>query len=187
MNKWLYLTLLVTGTMFGQSGDCSKPFEVALREGQHLEMELRAGEIKIGGTDRSVLRVTCEAGEKAREVRIQLSGSKLRVEGGPSRDVHYRIEVPRQTSLTVRATAGDVSITGITGDKDIGLRAGRLMIEAGKPGLYRHVHVSVTTGDLDARPFGAQKSGLFRSFSKDDREGKYDFRASVTAGELEIR
>lgn len=187
MNKWLCLTLLVPGTIFGQSGNCSEPFEAALAAGQNLEMDLRAGEIRIEGTDRPFLRVTCEVGPQAGSVRIVLAGAKLRVERGPSHDVHYRIEIPKQTNLTVRVTAGDVSITGITGDKDIGLRAGTLMIEAGRPELYRRVRASVTTGDLNASAFGAQKGGLFRSFKKDDGPGKYDFRASVTAGELVIR
>ena len=187
MNKWLCLTLLVPGTMFGQSGDCSKPFEAALAAGQSMEMELRSGEVRIEGTDRPFLRVTCEVRDQAKDVRIVLAGMKLRVERGPSNNVHYRIEIPKQTNLTVRVTAGDVAITGITGDKDIGLRAGTLLIEAGRPELYRRVHASVTTGDLNARAFGAQKGGLFRSFTKNDGPGKYDFRASVTAGELVIR
>ena len=87
----------------------------------------------------------------------------------------------------MRTTAGDREITGTTGDKDIRLRAGHLMIKGGRPALYHRVHASVATGDLNALLFGAHKSGIMRSFRQQHPEGRYDLPASVTAGELEIR
>ena len=188
MTGWIIATALaIPVAPSAQSGDCGKPFETALRGGGAIDMDLRAGEIRIQGTDKDVLRVTCEVGDKSERIQIAFFAGKLRIERGPSRDVHIHIEVPANMDLKLRATAGDVTVAGVTGSKDIGLRAGRLSIEAGKAGLYRHVHASVTTGDLKAPLFGAHKSGIMRTFSTEDPEGKYDLRASVTTGELEIK
>jgi len=43
----------------------------------------------------------------------------------------------------------------------------------------------VRFGDLDARPFGVSKGGIFRSFNwKGD--GRYTVKASLFAGDLKI-
>lgn len=187
MTKIWLATLAIPAALLAQSGDCSRPFEAALTAGQRIDMDLRAGDIEVEGRPGAGLRVTCEARRDPGRVKIDFRAGRLTVDHGPSNDVHYRIEIPAETHVKMRITAGEVRVLGLVGDKDVRLGAGRLLIEAGKPEEYRRAHGSVTTGDLDARAFGEQKSGLFRSFDKSNPKGRFDFHASVRAGELEIR
>jgi hypothetical protein len=83
-------------------------------------------------------------------------------------------------------SAGQLELTDITGDKDLELHAGELIVGVGNPADYSHVEASVTTGDINAAPFGEDHGGLFRSFQKSGN-GKYKLHAHVGAGDLTLR
>jgi len=82
--------------------------------------------------------------------------------------------------------AGDLEVDGLTGDKDVEIHAGDMILGVGKADDYGHVDASVNAGDLDAQPFGVSKGGLFRSFDKHGG-GKYRLHAHVGAGDLVLR
>jgi Putative adhesin len=168
---------------------CDKPFEAAYRSGGLLKLELRSGDIDIAGVDSESVRVTCETEDKddARDIEIRFSKGELRVHGGPRDKVRIRVEVPRRSHLHVRCTAGDVDIDRVTGDKDVHLRAGDLTIHVGDPADYAQVDASVTAGDLKATAFGVHKGGLWRSFHQSRKEGSYNLRARLWAGDLKLR
>jgi hypothetical protein len=92
----------------------------------------------------------------------------------------------RMTNLRIRASAGDLNLSGVTGNKDVGLRAGDLTIAVGRAEDYRHVEASVMAGDLRASAFGVSKDGLFRSFSQDNPAGRYRLHAELLAGDLTL-
>jgi hypothetical protein len=81
---------------------------------------------------------------------------------------------------------GQLEITDITGDKDVQLHAGELILGVGNPADYSRVDASVNSGGLEAPPFGEDHGGLFRSFQKTGN-GKYKLRAHVGAGDLTMR
>jgi hypothetical protein len=117
-------------------------------------------------------------------------GSKsgtLRIRGGPNNHIRFRIDVPKNTNLYVRSPAGDLSLSGVVGDKDVEIHAGDLTISVGDATDYRHADASVYAGDLSAGAFGVSKDGLFRSFDKDNPGGKYRLHAHVGAGDLVLR
>ena len=149
--------------------------------------------IEVTGSDSPLVRVTCELkrDEAAKDIAIRFTADgrsgNLRVRGGPTSDVRIRIEVPRSSNLFVRAPAGDVTVSGITGDKDIEIHAGDLTISVGNPADYKHADGSVWAGDLTAAAFGVTKDGLFRSFDKDNASGKYRLHAHVGAGDLVLK
>lgn len=101
--------------------------------------------------------------------------------------MNYRIEVPEKTGVVIRATAGDLRVKGLIGDKDIELRAGNLTIDVGDPGSYKVAEGNVLAGNISARPFGSQKDGLFRRFRKENRGGQYRLRAELLAGDLTLK
>jgi hypothetical protein len=169
-------------------GNCAAPFEAPAPSEREIRMNLRSGDVTIVGTDANVIRVTCDVRRGAPEaVKITFAANRLTVRGGTHNDTHYRIEVPRKTNLVVRGAAGDLRLSGVTGDKDVELNAGDLIIDVGDPASYRHVEASVLAGDLVASAFGVTKDGLFRSFDNDYPTGRYRLRAKLLAGDLLLR
>lgn len=168
------------------------PFQVEYPAGSQLSLHLRSGDIRvIGSNDNKVsVRVDAEDMEKAREVKVVFerfdSSAELRVSGGPRDNLQITVEVPKATGLFVRMPAGQLEISDVTGDKDVQLHFGELIVHVGSPADYSHVDASVTTGGLEAAPFHEDHGGLFRSFHKSGN-GKYRLHAHVGAGDLNLR
>lgn len=168
------------------------PFQVEYPSGSQLSLHLRSGDVRVvGGSEKKVsVRVDAKDLEKAREVRVTFDRSEhsaeLHVSGGPRNDIQITVEVPKDTGLYVRMPAGQLEISDVTGDKDVQLHAGELVVHVGDPADYSHVDASVTTGGLEAPPFHEDHGGLFRSFHKDGN-GKYKLHAHVGAGDLTLR
>ena len=168
------------------------PFQVEYPSGGQLTVYLRSGDVRVvGASDNKVsVRVDAKDLEKAREVRVTFDRSdhsaELHVSGGPRNDIQITVEVPKDTGLYVRMPAGELEISDVTGDKDVQLHAGELIVHVGNPTDYSHVDASVTTGGLEAPPFHEDHGGFFRSFHKDGN-GKYKLHAHVGAGDLTLR
>ena len=168
------------------------PFQLEYPSGGQLTLYLRSGDIRVvGGNDNKVsVRVDARDVEKAREVKVLFerfdSSAQLRVSRGPRDNIQITVEVPRATGLFVRMPFGQLEISDVTGDKDVQLHAGELIVHVGNPADYSHVDASVTSGDIEAHPFNEDHGGLFRSFHKDGN-GKYKLHAHVGAGDLTLR
>jgi len=169
------------------AGNCAVPFTTSFEAGRHLTMRLRAGDYEIVGVDSPGIRLKCTTENEPADVKISLAAGDLRVYGGSGHSVRIRIEIPRTTDLVIRLTAGDMSLTGITGDKDVEVRAGDLTISVDHPDEYRVAEGSVIAGDLRAGAFGINRDGLFRHFRKDNPKGRYRLHAELLAGDLTLR
>jgi hypothetical protein len=181
---------LIVGALFafglyGQTttGTCANPFRASLTSGREIAMNLRAGHINVVGTDAAAVRVTCD--QALGDVKISFAADHLTVRGGPDREIHFRIEIPQSMNLRLRCTAGDLTVSGITGDKDVNLNAGNLTIVVGDAKSYRHAEGSVLAGNISV--FGVENDGLFRSFKKDNPAGRYRLRAELLAGNLTLK
>jgi hypothetical protein len=168
------------------------PLEADFPPGGLLKMRIRSAEIHIVGSDEKKIAVHVGGKKgsdsddvKAHFERVGDSG-ELRVTGGPSNEVIITVQVPRSSSLKVHIFAGAVEIKDIQGDKDIELGAGDLTIGVGNAADYSHVDASVTSGAIEAAPFGESRGGLFRSFEKTG-SGKYKLVAHVGAGDLTLK
>jgi hypothetical protein len=168
------------------------PFQVDYPSGSQLTLHLRSGDFRVVGKGDGKVSVRVEASDmdKAREVKVTFERfehtGELRVYDGPKNDIQIIIEVPKNTGLFVRMPAGQLEISDVTGDKDVQLHAGELILHVGDPADYSHVDASVTTGGLEAPPFHEDHGGLFRSFTKSGN-GKYKLHAHVGAGDLTLR
>jgi hypothetical protein len=168
------------------------PFQVDYPSGRKLSLYLRSGDIHVVGKEGGKISVRVEANDldKAREVKVRFerfeSSGNLMISGGPRNNVKITVEVPRSTGLYVRMPAGQLEIQDITGDKDVQLHFGELIVHVGDPGDYSHVDASVNSGGLEAPPFGEDHGGLFRSFEKSGN-GKYRLHVHVGAGDLTLR
>jgi hypothetical protein len=156
-----------------------------------LDLRIRPAEIHIIGSDedRIVVRVGGRQGRDSKDVeaRFEKHGKSgvLEITGGPRNDMSITVQVPKETNLVVRVFAGDVEVRDIVGDKDIELNFGALRIDVGDAAGYSMVKASVSSGEIDAKPFGESRGGLFRSLEKSGN-GKYKLRASVGAGRLTL-
>jgi hypothetical protein len=167
------------------------PFTEEFPSGGQIDLHIRSAKILIIGSDenRIGVHVGGEQGSNSTDMKARFGRSsnscELRITGGPRNDLTITVQVPKKSNLVVRIFAGDVEVQGITGHKDIELHAGDLTIGVGDPTDYAHVQASVTTGEIDAKPFGESHGGLFRSFEKSGN-GKYKLMAHVGAGDLTL-
>jgi hypothetical protein len=173
------------------TGACAQTFAADVEPGAGLTMHLRSGEIRVMGTDESRVVVTCGFRDDDPALahitwRQRAGGPELDVHGGPDNNFHVTVQVPRKSNLFLRVPAGEVKINGVVGHKDVELHAGELDIEVENPASYAHVDASVWTGEIDAAAFGVNKGGFFRSWSNENRDGKYRLHAHVGAGELRL-
>jgi hypothetical protein len=158
-----------------------------------LRIHVRSGDIDVVGADSQQVRVSCTVKKQEREKDIHIAfksvgnSGDLQIRGGPNSNVQFRIEVPQNSHLFVRSPAGDLTVSGVIGNKDIEIHAGDLTIAVGNAADYQHAEGSVKAGDLNAPAFGVNKGGLFRSFEKDNAAGKYRLHAHVGAGDLTLK
>jgi len=168
------------------------PFQVDYPSGNQLSIRVRSGDVRVVGSaeNKVIVKVDAKDPDKAREVTVRFerldNSAELKISGGPKNDLRITVEVPKSTGLFVRMPAGQLEISDVTGDKDVQLHAGELIVGVGNPADYSHVDASVTTGGLEAPPFGESHGGLFRSFQKSGN-GKYKLHAHVGAGDLTLR
>ncbi|HKB10881.1 MAG TPA: hypothetical protein VKD69_09505 [Vicinamibacterales bacterium] len=167
------------------SGSLERPFKA---DGS-VRMDLVAGDYHItgGSQDRvrldwsvhdseALARVEARADVRDREVSIVTNGPT-------SKGLTFTIQVPSRSDLHVRLSAGDLTIEGVRGNKDVELRAGDLRIDVGSATDYRKVDASLWAGDLKASAFQIYKEGLFRSFDWTGT-GPYRLHAHLMAGDL---
>ena len=110
---------------------------------------------------------------------------RIATDGPKNQNLKFVIQVPKQSDLYVRLTAGDLRIAGIRGNKDVELRAGDLDIDVGSADDYKKVDASLWAGDLKASAFNIVKEGLFRSFEWTGK-GTYRLHAHLMAGDMRL-
>jgi len=169
------------------------PFDVDFAAGQKIRLDFRSGDFRIVGHDTNKISVRASGhnAEKAREMTVTFktfgNRADLRVTSGAIKDgPEITVEVPKISDLYVRMPFGDLTLEGVSGDKDVELHAGDLTISVGDAADYARVDASVGAGDLQASPFGESRDGLFRSFQKTGT-GRYKLHAHLGAGDLTLR
>jgi hypothetical protein len=185
------LLLAGVGAAVVSAAEPARIVDRAFAAGGQVTMELAAGRYVIEGAPDPRIHLTWETREPrdAAKVwtRVETSGTAARIEtDGPSNGFEVTIQVPFKSDLTIRLSAGDLTIAQIQGNKDVSAWAGDMKIEVPRANDYKWVDVSVTAGEFQAGPFGAAKSGLFRSFTWTG-PGAYDMRVRLTAGHLVLR
>lgn len=170
----------------GSSNDIHRAFV----SGGRINMNLSAGEYRIeaGSSDRIVVHWTTQRPEdqSRAHVRVDVQGRQATiVTDGPRNGFDVTIQVPARSDLYVRLSAGELSIAGIEGSKDVQAHAGELNIDIGRRDDYRSVDASVWVGEIDAKPFGVNKGGIWRSFDWQGK-GRYTLLARLKAGEVSL-
>jgi hypothetical protein len=170
----------------------ANPTSMSFAAGGTIHMQLHEGTMEVVGVpdDRITVSWHSKSSKDEREVSVKLrrSGAKdamLEVDG-PGERVHYRIEVPRRSNVSIEMNAGELEVSGILGNLDAELLAGEMDLRVASPKQYRSVRASVTAGQIIARPWQIDLQGLWRSF-KATGDGDYELRAELLAGQIKIR
>ncbi len=161
-----------------------KPFSAA----GTIEMQLDGGNyiIRAGHDERIRVSFAGNAGNAAAELTTSGLRANLAIRDTPHSDFRATVEVPARVDLAVRLTGGNLEIAAITGNKDIDSKAGNVEISIPNTNDYGTVDASVKVGDLTAGPFSDSGSGLSPHL-KWSGPGKYTLRASLGAGNLQLR
>lgn len=185
----MFLAVLSVAPITLAAQTTGSPAEKDFVSGGRIKMTLESGDYKILASSDNRIHVRWnEASARGVQVKLTTNGNSadVRVENTPDNNFHATIEVPALADLRIRLTAGDMSVTGIKGDKDIEIRAGDLNISVGSASDWGDVDASVTAGDINASPFQASKGGLFRSFHWKG-PGKYRLHVHLMAGDVNLR
>lgn len=167
----------------------SNTLERPLAAGSTLRLKLSAGGYRIrAGVAQDKIKVTwhTERSRKASRVLVSLEGQgkeSLLTAKGPRDNFEVEIEVPGRLDLDVDMSVGDLSISGVEGNKHIDLNIGNIKIDIGKAENYQRARAALKIGDIDARPFQAHHEGFFRSF---DWRGTGPYRLDIRLGIGEI-
>jgi hypothetical protein len=157
-------------TMSLSSGD----YTVRAGAGDRVRVRWRADDADHE-KDMKKITVTTDVFERVLTIRTK----------GPTRHARFTIEIPARSDVHLRVRAGDVRIEGIEGNKDVRMTAGDLHIDV-QPDLLRHVHASVTFGDLKASRLGIEKDGIKNSLDWFGG-GQYTLDARLFAGDVTLR
>jgi hypothetical protein len=165
--------------------------ERAFAPGGQIQMDLSAGGYVIEGTPDPLIRLAWKTGDPddARKVhvRVEVTDSKaVIVTDGPSNRFHVTVKVPSRSDLLVDLSAGDLTLRGVEGHKDLSAWAGNVTIDIGRAADYRSAQASVTAGEIDGPPFWPTTGGLLRSRDWVG-SGHYDLRVRLAAGDINFR
>ena len=173
------------------SGWAQGPVEQPFVSGGLVRIDLASANylIQAGRDDRILVRWEAPRPEDAARVKatIEPRGSEATIAiKGPDEDFNVVIELPAQTNVVVKLSAGDLRIRQLTGDKNVEAWAGSIDIEVGRREDYGSVKVSVRAGDIIASAFEKSQGGLFRSFTWNG-PGRHTLDVRLTAGNVRLR
>jgi len=187
------IPFLISTWSFAQaSGSCASPVTVPAQSGVSLSIRSLSSELDIVGGDQDSIRISCslsDGGEpEGIHIRAERTGNQARIliSGARTNNLHIRIEVPRKTGFRLRIPAGQVKVDGVSGDKDIDLHAGEVIVSNVDAVQYHSVHASVGIGEVRAAAFGADKGGFFRSFDKVTAGGAFSLRVHIMTGSVQL-
>ncbi len=164
--------------------------EAAFHQDGAVKLDLSSGDwtVRAGATDKIVVTLNgTSSGVRNTKVKIDVSGNSatVTVRNTPDGSFSGEIELPKRSDLGVRLTAGDLTIKGLQGSKDISDLAGDVDIEVDNAADYGHVDLSVLAGDITAQPFEKSTGGLFRHLQHSG-SGPYTLHAHIDAGDLRV-
>jgi hypothetical protein len=162
----------------------NKPFAA----GGGIELQLDGGDYVIRASPDEHIRVSFagNTGNAVADLTTSGTHATLAIKDTPHSNFRATVEVPATADVSVHLSGGNLEIGPIAGNKDIDSKAGNVTISIPNSKDYGTVDATVKVGNLDAGPFGTSDSGLSPHL-KWSGSGKYTLRASLGAGNLELK
>jgi DUF4097 and DUF4098 domain-containing protein YvlB len=156
-----------------------------------VRITMNAGELDIApSADKQLhVRYSTKADYDVNRVHVKFNAgttSTLDIDAPSNSNTHVELQVPSPADLDIDLSFGDLEIRGMRGNKSVEMHAGNIEIEVGDARDYGPVDASVKAGNIDADPFGGEKSGLFRHF-RYTGPGTYKLHAHTGAGNIEFQ
>ena len=191
-------TKVVVAVAAGMLASCSfstapdRPLEVKTEKpfasGGKIEMQLEGGNYEIRPATGDQIRVSFKGNYEGATSDVAINGTQatVSVKNTPHSNFNAILEVPKTVDVKIHLAAGNLEMAALTGNKDIDSGAGNMEISVGNPQEYGSVDASNKAGNLEASPFGKSDSGLMKHITWAGT-GKYTLRASLGAGNLELK
>lgn len=199
---WLTIAFLISCGFANAASNASRTESATLCDGSSYQtdlnriatvrLHLRDGDFRIVGSDSDEIMIHTEGKNRALAKKMQLqlkrTGDSLDVNflHVPKNEFQVTIAVPKETNLYARMRGGDLSVAGVSGDKDLELTGGDMSIQVPDPADYGPVDLKVRFGDVGGSPFGDPK-GWIGNALKANGNGKFRLHAHVFAGDLMLK
>jgi hypothetical protein len=174
-------------------GGVKGPVEYDFPQGGTVTLDLTAGDYEIRGMPDNKIRIRYSYARYLNDTasinaKINGSDANISISGPGNSGFHVVIQVPQKSHLKTDLTAGKLVVNGVEGNKDLDANAGSLTIEVADPHQYRDVSLSLLSGKIEARPWHADRGGLFRHFAYHNAAsgGSYHINANLLAGKLSV-
>lgn len=186
------LALAITSVPPGLAATHTQSIEVSL--GASLVCKFRGGDLRIRrGTDTQhiIVRYTPDPKKPGEENKVQVRSSvhssevQIEVKAPDSLSVDAEVEVPSPIALEVHMTAGDLSVKGVDGNKNLHLFAGDLKVDVGSLQDLGDAEVSVGIGDVSVPPVGKTHGWLGHTW-KYRGSGPYRLYAHTSVGDTSL-
>ena len=170
----------------------AQDFQADLASGANLRLHLHDGDFRIvgGESDKISIHVDGKNISQAKNITIELKrsldGVDLTLSHVPKNELQVVITIPKSTNLQAHMRGGDLTVEGVSGDKDLQLTGGDLILDIGSPEEYAQVDLSVRFGEVSGGQFGDPKGWVGNSIRREG-PGKYKLHAHVMAGDLVLK
>ena len=169
----------------------------------NLRIQWKVGDLRIlKGTDpnnihiRYTVRTSRESDLQNAKVEFGTHESILTITADSSyrheTSIDADIEIPDPMTLDVHLKVGDVNVEGIHGDKTLDVSVGDIRVEMGSEPEYRTVRAKTGIGDVSWSRNGQQtdrlrENGWLGKKLSYDSNGKFELRAQVSVGDIQLR
>ena len=186
-------SLALSAVASGQTGADQQTIERSFSEGGIVTLNLSSGDytVRAGANDRVRVQWRADDAEHEKDMKkiTVVSDVFERVltirTKGPTKPRPLHDRDSGSLGCPLAGACRRHAIEGIEGNKDVRMTAGDLYIDV-QPDSLRHVHASVSIGDLNARSLGIEKDG-FRNSLDWFGDGRYTLDARLFAGDVVLR
>jgi hypothetical protein len=181
-----------------------KPFVVSKSFPTHgaLMMEVNLGEVRIVRSDDSkTLRLTIEPrGEGYDDVTMQswvrrfdVAGDRAAIAVKMPKQFHNNTSSPRvtvylpaHTDIKFEMGAGQLTVKGIQGNKDLHVDVGQLTVGIEDSAEYSEIHTSSKLGQANDHVSDEHSGGFFPGTNHASAQGLYRLNATVDIGQVDV-
>jgi hypothetical protein len=197
----LFMAMVLAGSasLFAQ-----KSYSVSKSLPTHgsLSMEVNVGEVRIERSDETrTIRLSIDPrGGNYDEAAMQSWIRRFDVAGDHAAIVLYlpnlhrdsgsspcmTISLPTYTDLKFEMGAGQLTVKGIEGNKDLHVDVGQLTVGVEDRAEYHEIHTSSKLGQAEDEVWQQRAGGFFPSTNRTSSSGPYTLNATVDIGQVNV-